>query len=83
MPTSTAQANPFTSQMMQCQMSCNSGIQVKETHVVGRLVGICTIVIWDDNADIGHKLFDAHAHPIESDSEQGMHSDLVFTSTVL
>ena len=81
MPTSTAQANPFTSQMMQCQMSCNSGIQVKETHVVGRLVGICTIVIWDDNADIGHKLFDAHAHLIESDSEQ--HSDLVFTSTVL
>lgn len=50
---------------------------------MGRLVGICTIVIWDDNADIGHKLFDAHAHLIESDSEQGMHSDLVFTSTVL
>ena len=44
--------------MMHCQMSCNSGIQVKETHVVGRPVGICTIVIWDDNADIGHKLFD-------------------------
>ena len=41
------------------------------------------MVIWDDNADIGHKLFDAHAHLIESDSEQGMHSDLVFTSTVL
>lgn len=69
--------------MMHCQMSCNSGIQVKETHVVGRPVGICTIVIWDDNADIGHKLFDAHAHLIESDSEQGMHSDLLFTITVL
>ena len=27
------------------------------------------IVIQDDDADIGHKLFDARAHLIESDSE--------------
>ena len=27
------------------------------------------IVIQDDDADIGHKSFDAHAHLIESDSE--------------
>ena len=41
------------------------------------------IVIQDDDTDIGNKSFDAHAHLIESDSESGTHSDLVFTSTTL